>query len=260
MSRSLKIGFFLGLFVLLGLIVWLVLRVRGSEPIVQGKPLSHWLAQSQLPNPDPQARAKAIEIIDAVGTNSIPTLLRFLRSHDSNLQRTLIGLLKRQGIVRVRLISDYQRNYQGALGFARLGATAHDAVPELIKIYKEDISPTSRFWVITSLGSIGPPASNAIPLLASGLTNTNTSLGVRLSCVSSLQAIHAAPELTIPALINALGDQQPQVRYYALIALGTFGREAKPAAPALTNLLHDPDLNVKQRAADLLSSIQEKDG
>jgi len=72
--------------------------------------------------------------------------------------------------------------------------------------------------------------------------------------------IHGAPEVTIPALINALSDPQTQIRYYAVNALGTFGMQARPAIPALKNLLVDPDIQVKRRAADLLSTIQEKDG
>jgi hypothetical protein len=257
-SKWVKIGFFLGLFALLGLIVWLVLRVRESEPIVQGRPLSHWLAESQFA--DPLSRMKANEIIDTVGTNSIPTLLRFLRRYDSDLERKLIQLLKRQRLVSVRLNTDVQRNYQGALGFARLGPAAYRAIPELINIFNENISGPSRFWTITSLGSIGPAASNAIPLLVSTLNDTNTTLGLRLSCITTLQMIHGAPEVTIPSLINALGDQQTQVKYYALTALGAFGMQARPAVPALKNLLNDPDLHVKRRAADLLSNIQEKDG
>jgi HEAT repeat protein len=249
-----KIGFWIGLAALLGLTVWLVLRVRDTEPIVEGKPLAQWLAGYS--GGDANGRAKADEIIDTVGTNAIPTLLRLLRKSDSALKRRLIELSRQQRLASLRLTPAYQRNYQAALGFARLGPAAHGAIPELIKIYNENRSNLSRFWAINSLGSMGSVASNAIPFITTTLANTNTTMDVRLSCISSLQGIRQAPEITIPALTNALSDQQAQVRYCAVLALGRFGLEARPAAAALTNLLRDPDRTVKQGAADLLSRIQ----
>jgi len=44
---------------------------------------------------------------------------------------------------------------------------------------------------------------------------------------------------SIPALVDALGDDHPKVRIAALLALGGFGPEAKEALPALNELLTD---------------------
>jgi HEAT repeat protein len=145
--------------------------------------------------------------------------------------------------------------YLGALGFARLGSTASNALPDLIKIYDENISISSRYWAINALGSVGASSSNTIPFLVKAIYNTN--MEVRLSCITSLQTIHGTPELSVPALLNTLGDQQGMVRYTSLLALGAFGEDAKPAKTLLTNLVNDPDRNVKQAATALLNKLQQ---
>ena len=80
---------------------------------------------------------------------------------------------------------------------------------------------------------------------------------LRLSSITALDQIRAQPELTVPALTNALYDQQFMVRYYATMALGKLGPAAIQATPALTELLRDPDHSVRQGAAIALQQIQQ---
>jgi HEAT repeat protein len=249
-----KVCFGLGSILLTGVIVWLALRAGDSDPIVEGKRLSHWLEGYQKGG-ERLPRDKADQIITSAGTNAIPTLLRLLRKHDSAAKQKLMQLTKRQRLLSLRLIPAYQLQYQAALGFARLGSAASNALPDLIKIYDENISVSSRYWTINALGSVGASCSNAVPFLVKTLSNTN--MGVRLSCIQSLHMIRAAPELSVPALIKTLNDQQGMVRYTAVLALGAFEEGAKPAMPFLTNLLSDPDRNVRQGAITVLGRLQQ---
>jgi hypothetical protein len=252
MSTRFKLVFAVVLFALVTLIVFLVLRQREPDPIVQGKPLSHWLAAYQS-GVDMKTRAKTDEIISETGTNAFPILLRMLRARDPALKRWLMQLARKQNLVRIHFIPAQERHHQAGAAFAQLGAAGRDAIPALIQIYDEDISSSSRFATISALGSIGPSASNAIPFLIRAATNTV--MEVRLSTITALESIHVEPDLTVPALINSLSDQQSSVRYYATLVLGRLGPEAKQATPALTKLIQDPDRNVRQGAADALRKI-----
>jgi HEAT repeat protein len=250
----LKIGFGVGFILLLVAIVSLVLRGGDNDPIVEGKPLSHWLEGYQKDG-DTIPREKADRIISAAGTNAIPTLLRLLRTHDSAAKRKLMQLTRGQHLLSLRLTPAYRLQYQAALGFARLGSAASNALPDLIKIYDEDISVSSRYWAINALGSVAGSSSNAVPFLVNALSNTN--MEVRLSCIQSLQMIRASPELSVPALIQTLNDQQGMVKYTAILAIGAFEAQARPAMPFLTNLLSDPDRNVRQGATTVLGRLQQ---
>ena len=249
-----KIGLALLVLALLAGGAWLLMRAPDTGPLVEGKPLSHWLRLYQ--KGDPATHAKADGIVRAASTNAIPVLLRMLRERDSTARLKLVELARLQHLVRVRPLMAADRNQEGAIGFAILGADARDAVPALIDIYNAQISPISGFWTATSMASIGPSASNAVPALARGLNNTNMDL--RLGTITALAQINSQPELSVPALVQALEDQNYMVRYYAVLALGRFGAQAAKAVPALEALKKDPDRTVKQAAIDALEKIRKQ--
>lgn len=62
----------------------------------------------------------------------------------------------------------------------------------------------------------------------------------------------------IPALIEALHDKSDGVRTSAAIGLGTFGKQAKDAVPALETAAHDPDVRVREAAEEALSRIDPR--
>jgi hypothetical protein len=72
-------------------------------------------------------------------------------------------------IPRPHSASEY-RNL-AALFLSRLGRDAIPAMPELLSVATNDIGPGE--WAIEALGSIGPPASNAIPVLEVLVTNSS---------------------------------------------------------------------------------------
>jgi len=59
----------------------------------------------------------------------------------------------------------------------------------------------------------------------------------------------------VPALIQALQDQDVSVRYYAAYALGKIGEEAVNAVPTLIQAFQDPHATVRQGAAEALEKI-----
>ena len=78
---------------------------------------------------------------------------------------------------------------------------------------------------------------------------------VRRNAASALGRIGPAAEAAVPALIEALKDDDNEVRRNAAFALGRIGPAAEAAVPALIEALKDEDSDVQRRAAFALGRI-----
>jgi HEAT repeat protein len=96
----------------------------------------------------------------------------------------------------------------------------------------------ARYQAIHSLGAIGPEAGEAVPALAK-ILRRDPERGLRVEAALALTKMRPASERAIPALADALADDDRQVRMYAVIALAGLGRASRPAVPALTVALQD---------------------
>ena len=74
----------------------------------------------------------------------------------------------------------------------------------------------------------------------------------RVHAVKQLAVIGADVEDAVPALSNALQDDNERVRLSAVVALGRIGADAKDAIPALINALQDDIDDVRSFALPLL--------
>jgi HEAT repeat protein len=107
-----------------------------------------------------------------------------------------------------------------------------------------------RLFALQQLGSIGSAAADAVPALAEALKDQNAE--VRQSAADALGRIGPAAADAVPVLVEALKDQNAHVRRSAAKALRGIG----PAAvPALAEALKDQDAEVRQSAADALGGI-----
>src|SRR5882762_7135488 len=122
----------------LGFVSWLLLS-QPSEPVYQGKPLSYWCYQYEIDSsPDSESQLRAETAIRAIGTNAIPTLLRWLKAKDSKLK--LLQLASKQHSVNIRWKTAENRHYEALQGFFALGTAGKSAVPALIEIYSKDVA------------------------------------------------------------------------------------------------------------------------
>src|SRR6266481_3095062 len=144
-----------------GVIAWQVRRLR--EPVYQGKRLSLWL-QNYSPDGD---SPEVDEALRTIGTNAIPTLLAMLQAKDSTLKLELAAL-------GLHYTPAETRHMRAEKGFTALGADASNAVPALIEIYKQNVSPSARRAAANALVEIGPGAKEAIPALIKSAGNTNS--------------------------------------------------------------------------------------
>ncbi len=62
----------------------------------------------------------------------------------------------------------------------------------------------------------------------------------------------------VPALVDALDDDDKNVREFVAAALGEIGPDARAAVPALTALLEDREEKVVTRAKEALVAIQQE--
>lgn len=249
----------LGVTCSLGVALWLTGLVRYSrEPVYQGKRLSSWLKAYAIQGGQ---KALADEAVRQAGTNAIPSLLRLLRFEDSALKVKFMDLVEQQHLMTIPLnqfITAVAWNGAGAKGFEVLGTNAQSATSALITIANRNTSPSSpypssRYYALDALGSIGPPAKEAIPSLLRWATNTNAH--VLCSAMHALVRISEEPDLVLPVLTNALHSAVPVVRMNAVLALGEFGPNAKPAAPALVDMFNDSFPEVRRSATAALKAI-----
>lgn len=83
----------------------------------------------------------------------------------------------------------------------------------------------------------------------------SSDMGTRLRAVRDLPQHRDDAAEVIPALIEALKDDVPEVRRSAAFGLGTFGEQAKDAVPALQAALQDSSSEVRKAAAVALGYI-----
>jgi HEAT repeat protein len=258
MGKRVYIALALFTVALVGVIVWQAGQQR--EPVYQGKPLSEWLktyAKLRHGGDHPPALMKlewkADEAVRQIGSNAIPTLLRLLKAKDSPLKLMLVGLAKRQHIIKIEFLPADRWNQAGFGGFEVLETNAQSAVPALIGIVNQNISHDSQSYTIETLGLLGPAAKAAVPTLLQCATNADRN--IRFQAILALGKIHAEPERFVPALTTALHDTDSNVRSLALGLLGRFGLDAKPAVPALIESLNDRDTVIRRYATNALKAI-----
>jgi HEAT repeat protein len=237
---------------------WIVVPPR--EPVVDGESLSFWLDQYNANlTAGGGMRVKAEEAVRQIGTNAIPHLLIMLRVRDAGLKRKLLELLHKQSLIRISYQPAWVQNIEAAQGFEILGTNARHAVPALVDIFERAPSPSSRQFAAEALGGIGPAASPAIPSLIRGATNSDAS--VRGWAMLALGSIHLDPQTVVSALTKCLNDPVVFNRVAAAQALGLYGPDAKPAIPALKQLLGPTEHNhVRREAAWALKQIDPERG
>jgi hypothetical protein len=225
----------------LGLMIW-----RASvpqEPVYEGRTLSSWLdhhvassaARPPYNSPGWQQADKALR---AIGTNAVPTLLKMISAKDPPpLVRKAKQFAARYPWTGINYRYASELNEEAEYAIQVLGTNAVSAVPGLIRIYEQNLSPTSQRCAAEALGNIGRGAEPAVPVLIRQFTHTNDD--VRFSAVSAVMRISGKPEVVIPALTSVLQDSNVSVRWNALVGLSMFGKRARSAVPEILPMLND---------------------
>src|SRR3954470_10300000 len=124
-------------------------------------------------------------------------------------------------------------------------------LPELVRRLKHP-DTADRRAAAAALGRLGPKAGPAVPALAEALSDED--LYVRRLAALALGDIGAGG--AVPALIEALGDEDEGARRRAAVALGEIGPEAAPALAALRELREEGGEAVREAAARAVRDIK----
>jgi len=136
---------------------------------------------------------------------------------------------------------------------------ADPRVQEAIQTTGDTAAPCQqRLQAIWTLQEIGPTAVEGVPALIQALGDENAR--VREAAAVALGEI--GPEKgVVTALIQALGDENALVRRGAAAALGEIGPEAAGAVPALIQMLRDAeDARVRSEMVGVLGRIGVEEG
>ena len=241
MNKRLAIVIAFLLVTVLGLLIWGPSRPR--EPVFEGRALTSWLdhhvaSSAASPPYNSPGWKKADDALRSIGTNAIPTLLEMIRAKDPpTVVVKFLEFAGRYRWTRIHYRYAVPRHEEAEYAFQVLSTNALSSVPELIKIYEEAVSPSSRRCAALALGHIGRGAQAALPGLIRNFTHPNAD--VRFYAVSAVMNIGGKPSVVVPALTNVLKDPDVNVRWNAVSGLSRFGSEARAAAAQLLEMLKD---------------------
>lgn len=192
---------------------------------------------------------------------AVPILLGLLDHDDFDVQmaatKRLRALGARATAVLVRQLKGPKCGHLAVLrGFVWLGASARDAVPELIG-FLEDCRSSKRheltIGTIEALGAIGPDAKDAVPLILQALNDDDK--WVRVKAAEALGRIAANPKEVVPALCKAYSSIEGPWREVVVEALGKFRSRNVVAVALLIKALQDDDASMRETAAAALGEL-----
>jgi hypothetical protein len=187
----------LGLALLSAGLVAVALLIRGREPHYAGHSLTYWLASSvslEWQRDGSPTQGDVARAISAIGTNSIPYLLKWLQAEQESQTETRLVLFTKRWFPRYRHLWRFDRESMATKGFELLGTNALSAVPSLVRC------------------------------------TTNADFRVRWTALICLGLVGAQKESFVPALTQRLKDPQEVVRFHAALVLHLrFPQEAAAA-------------------------------
>ncbi|MEO6034584.1 MAG: HEAT repeat domain-containing protein [Verrucomicrobiota bacterium] len=285
-----------------------------AEPRFQGVQLSQWISFraahkkhqlfGELPLPffrgmpqdpvDPR-ELEAENAIQQIGSNALPTLLKWINAQPNSLEIALVEKIygkpgSRRSSVSGKLIwwlnpsRVLKLRSQAYNTLFELGPKATPAIPELEKIACNPKAPGAELAAdilihlkaVPSLINVLKKSDNTaqrihvLRALGRCTNSPATALPAIITCVKSLDADVAAnavellgesrlhPELSVPVLIEALDDPRYSVRLNAVKALGWYGHQAESASPKLNALAVSVDLAISRAAERSLGKISDQ--
>jgi HEAT repeat protein len=137
---------------------------------------------------------------------------------------------------------DMPARREAAYQLQRLGPAAKPATAALIKALNDDDKQVWS-WAIGALTELGPDAKDAIPVLIEGLDGRvqrgRRSRDTRQIAMRSAVALSHIGPAAVPALLEALRQDDAGLRAGAARALGLLGKDARDAVPILIGQLTD---------------------
>jgi HEAT repeats len=204
-----------------------------------------------------EGSCSVLEALGPQGWPAIPKLAHMAISTNQALAQRSVLLLRSIGPAALTALKGIVRNAsastrQEALeAICALDADAEDVMPILLECFQQ---PGLRRGALNGIRGLGARARPAIPALVARLKEDPDDLEM----IEVLSDLALEPELSVPALTNSLQSRITLVEMKAAISLGHFGRGAKAALPALTNVAADSDPLMRWAATNSIRAITEE--
>ena len=178
----------------------------------------------------------AIAAVDGNSTDGLQTLRQLLKSEDAVTRSQAAGAIfeapTHDPAIVSLLIENIKRSpdkpYNELLALGAIGTNAAPALPLLIEALKD---PATRNNTLTALTGIGDAAAPALPTLTELIARGELQLKPEVIEV----IIHVGPPASnaVPMLRTALEGQEPVARAMAAMALGRIQQDVESAIPVL---------------------------
>jgi hypothetical protein len=184
---------------------------RPTEPSYKGHNLSYWLQIAD-------SNDEAVAAINAIGTNAIPVLLRWMTYEPPRWRKSLAKVAYK--FKQDDKMFDYlfgTERHKAMLGFALLGTNAASALPALVTLMKDTTNPPRAAVATHALAYLGQPA---LPYLTDALSDPNATRRATVVIAISAMAFHgASTNDCLTPLLKATTDADPAVRHTAWNAI-----------------------------------------
>jgi len=245
---------------------------KESEPTHKGHTLTYWLYENWYGGDE------AVDALQAIGTNALPFLIKGIAHPEAPLPgppdtnwstahptfplelltvrafkalgdqaSPLIPELTRLGRDPSPIVADSALNalaLMGTNGFPPLFAAIHN---------RNHPYRARATFLLGSAHFLGSNAQPAVVELVSVLKDTDPD--ACMAAAHALGELKVGAEIAVPALALSLTSTNVGVRVFSAGSLMWFDERAQGALPALTNLLTDPEFDVRREATNTISSI-----
>jgi beta-lactamase regulating signal transducer with metallopeptidase domain/HEAT repeat protein len=254
------------------------LPIKREDLTYADKDFNHW-RRGLLTELKPAIRADGMKAFAAFGVNGYGTeatqaILEMMRGYDPDIEnnpqeedglvvKAAYAALHKLGAVAVpTLAAATKGDNRNARRFAivalgRMGSESEAALPELLQAFK-NTDPMTRSLAVGTVGMIhmNQGTKKVVALVMEALKDNNEN--VRAAAANALECMRKSARSAIPALLNALSDKDAFVRGCVIGALREIGA-GKTAVPAVSRLIQDSEQNVRQSAFSYLESLNAEE-
>jgi len=226
---------------------------RQKLPRYEGRTVVEWLEQVNADSM--RDRAKAMEAIRSLGPKAMPTLRKYLLTKDSWLKEKLIALSGKQSFIDFSLTSPMDRRRMARKAYAALGSVAVQHLMEFLEdpdLYYANGNPAYEASFV--LSDIG---ADAVPALVQALTNSSPAVRYHSCfCLGAYERLRSSS--AVSPLADRMGDTEWTVRCQAAVALGRIKLEPDIGTAALARGLRDPESGVRYSSARALAAYGQQ--
>lgn len=203
---------------------------------------------------DRYAAADALADLGYSAAEAVPALTTALQSDDANLRwrsARALGVIGEssaaESLAKAAGDTEAVVRAQAIFALGRLKASDEASLKVIVERLSDKEAPVRRA-AVRALRMVEAPRESIRPLVLKLLDDSEPTIAVR--ALSSL--VEGGVEI-VPALAAAL--DQREARYWACLALGEIGPQAKAAVPALIKVLADDRPEVRLQATIALAEI-----